>query len=199
MKITPDHWIEDVKRDVITGGGPMKTRRCLVIHFTSGASAKSSIRSMRDKGLCAHLVIDRDGTIYQCRAFDRTAAHAGKSRWVDPNTGTRYGTANAYAIGIELANAGDDVALAKRWTKLPLVTLKHKNESKAKQWEQYPEAQMATLFELAMVLVDRYKLDDLVGHDDIAPERKNDPGPCLPMAALRKVCGFSGMPKVHWP
>lgn len=75
-----------VNRDIIPGGTSMPVRRALVLHFTGGATGKSSIKAMRERGVSAHLVIDRDGTVTQCRAFDRTAGHAGQSRWVDPKT-----------------------------------------------------------------------------------------------------------------
>jgi N-acetylmuramoyl-L-alanine amidase len=48
--------------------------------------------------------------------------------------------------------------------------------------------------ELAKALVERYNLDDVIGHEDIAKFRKNDPGPAFPMDALRLSCGFSGLP-----
>jgi N-acetylmuramoyl-L-alanine amidase len=50
---------------------------------------------------------------------------------------------------------------------------------------------------VAKVLVACYQLDDITGHDCIAPERKDDPGPAFPMAELRAACGFTGLPAVH--
>lgn len=199
MKVTANHWLEGASKKIISGGAEMRTRRCLVIHFTNGASALSSISYMRGKGLSVHLVIDRDGTIYQCRPFNRTAAHAGVSRWVDPNTGQRYSGANNFAIGIELANMGEDIDDNPGLTKLPILSLKHRNESRVLRWEDYPKAQLASCLECAKALVERYNLDDITGHDCIAPERKIDPGPAFPMKTFREACGFSGLPKVHWP
>lgn len=187
MKITSDHWLEGVKRDLIPGGSAMPVRRFLVIHFTSGASAQSSInfwKTTAAKGASAHIVIDRNGTVYQCRPFNVTAGHAGVSQWQG------FKGLNACSIGIELANAGDDVALAARYSKFEPVTAKHKNGSKPQKWEVYPPEQLAACEEVAKALVARYKLDDVIGHEDIAPDRKNDPGPAFPMAALRVACGF---------
>src|SRR3954464_2982687 len=104
MKITDNHLLDEAKPAFLTGGNELPIRRLLVIHFTSGLSAQSSIdfwKSAEAKGACAHIIIDRDGAIFQCRAFNRTAGHAGVSRWVDPTNGmTRVGC-NAFSIGIE--------------------------------------------------------------------------------------------------
>ncbi|MEQ1862013.1 MAG: N-acetylmuramoyl-L-alanine amidase [Chthoniobacteraceae bacterium] len=202
MKINPEHWLEGIRRDVIPGGSAMPRRRVLVIHFTSGATAKSSIafwRTPAAKGASAHIVIDRDGTIYQCRPFNRTCGHAGVSRWRDPNDGGKlYVGVNGIGIGIELANAGNDPALASRWTRLPLVSAGHRNSpGEIERWEAYPAEQLAACTRVALALVTRYKLDDITGHDCIAPSRKNDPGPAFPMSELRTACGFTGLPAVH--
>jgi N-acetyl-anhydromuramyl-L-alanine amidase AmpD len=105
MSIT-NYWLDQADRDEIKGGSAMNTRRCLVIHFTAGATGASSIESMRDSGVSAHLVIERDGKIWQCRPFNLTAGHAGESTWVDPVTGKTYEGLNSCSIGIEVANAG---------------------------------------------------------------------------------------------
>ncbi len=191
MTITADHFLATAERIPVPGGSKMDVRRFLVLHFTSGASAKSSIdfwRSTAAQGACAHIVIDRNGTVYQCRPFNKTCGHAGKSQWAG------FDGLNSCSIGIELANAGDNAPLAKRWTKLPLVTAKHKNGGKETEWEAYPEEQLRACEEVAKALVERYKLDDVVGHEDIAPTRKNDPGPAFPMQRLREACGFEGLP-----
>ena len=202
MQIGND-WLEGVRRRDIAGGLPMTIRRCLVIHFTAGATGASSIdfwKTPAAKGACAHLVIERDGTVIQCRPFNRTCGHAGVSRWQDPRTGTRYGGANAYSIGIELANAGAD-ASALSWARKQIgfasLGAAHSNGGPVQEWEAYPAAQLTACTAVAKVLVARYQLDDITGHDCIAPERKNDPGPAFPMANLRAACGFSGLPAVH--
>lgn len=200
MTIRDDHWIEGVQHDRIPGGAVMPVRRCVVIHFTAGATARSSVnfwKSKSAKGASAHVVIDRDGTIIQCRPFNRTAGHAGVSRWRDPKTGTLYDGLNDCSIGIELANAGDDAKLARRWSKLPLVAAAHRNGGPVKDWEDYPRAQLVAVTKLVQALVKRYRLDDITGHDCIAPERKADPGPAFPMEKLRQACNFSGLPIVY--
>lgn len=202
MTINSKHWLEGAIRAVIPGGSPMPIRRCAVVHFTAGATALSSIgwwQKPAAKGTSAHIVIDRDGKIFQCRPFNKTAGHAGVSRWRDPKTGVLYKNLNRCSIGIELANAGDNVELARRWSALPLVKAKHRNESVVKLWEAYPPAQISACARLLQALTEHYNLDDVTGHDCIAPERKVDPGPAFLMKETREYCGFKGIPIVHYP
>lgn len=163
------------------------------MHFTSGASAMSSIEWWRNpeaKGACAHIIIDRDGTVYQTRPLNRTCGHAGVSSWCDV-----HGTLNPCSIGIELANAGNEVALARRQSSLPLVKAAHKHSPKnVELWEMYPPAQIAAAKLVAAALHARYHFEDIIGHDDAAPDRKNDPGPAFDMLDFRQSLGFSGLP-----
>jgi N-acetylmuramoyl-L-alanine amidase len=196
MRIDESHLLDMGKRDLLPGGAVMAVRRFLVIHYTAGATAQSSVNYWKQlaNGICAHFVIDRDGGIIQCRPCNRTAGHAGASNWKDPKTGITYHGLNSCSIGIELANAGDNATLAAKWMKAPTVTLPHKNGGAPRQWEAYPEAQLAACTRLSQTLVKRYRLDDVVGHDDISPRRKSDPGPAFPMQDLREACGFQGLP-----
>jgi N-acetylmuramoyl-L-alanine amidase len=200
MTIT-NHWLNGAVKDEIKGGAAMAVRRCLVIHHTAGASAKSSVASMRSQGLSAHLVVDRDGTIYQCRPFNVQCAHAGKSKWVDPNTGKTYTNINSCSIGIEIANAGDDPAVIKWAVKnagAETGRAKHRNGGPEKEWEHYTDEQIKAVTDASWAIVQAYNLDDLTGHDCVSPDRKSDPGPLWPMLALREACGFTGLPVVHW-
>lgn len=203
MTIDSGHWLEGVRRDVLPGGSAMQIRRCVVIHFTAGATGRSSVefwKTPEAKGACAHIVIERDGTVIQCRQFNRTCGHAGVSRWRDPKTGVRYDNLNSCSIGIELANAGNDAGAltwAARQPGFESITARHHNGGAPQTWEKFPEEQVSACIEVTKALVERYNLDDITGHDCIAPERKDDPGPAFPMARLRIECGFRGMPAVH--
>ena len=191
----------------LKGGRAMTVRRCLVIHFTAGASALSSIQFWRGQAqrkidLGAHLTIDRNGTVFQSRRFDRTISHAGRSRWRDPKTGVLHKNCNGFAIGIELANAGSNGKVIE-WAQkndaafAGVQSARHGNGGPVVRWERYPEAQITALIAVSRALVQAYKLDDITGHDCIAPERKDDPGPVFPMLAVREACGFQGLPVVH--
>lgn len=180
-------WLNVAKKDLIAGGSPTNDPKFLVLHFTAGASAKSSIESMRSQGLAVQLVLDRDGTLYQCRSFETTAGHAGKSKWKG------FSDLNNKSIGIEIANGGD--SFPTKFSKLPPVVAKHKNGGPVREWEAYTPEQIEVLLWVCPLLVKAYGLIDVVGHDDIAPDRKSDPGPAFPMQKIRESCGFQGLPK----
>lgn len=163
----------------------MRVRRFLIMHFTSGATAMSSINFWKTpdaRGASAHFVIDRDGTLYQCRPCNVTCGHAGKSRW------GKFENLNSCTIGIEFANAGDSTNLIRKWSKLTPLRARHKNGGPLCDWERYTPEQLVVGLALAKTLVKRYNLDDILGHDDIAPDRKVDPGPAFPMGDFRKFC-----------
>lgn len=203
MKITADHWIEGARRRLIHGGKPMPVRRALVIHFTAGATGRSSIEYWQKpeaKGACAHVVIERDGTVIQCRPFNYTCGHAGVSQWRDPKTGLLYEGLNACSIGIELANAGNDpaaLAWARKQPGFASIRARHRNGGPQAEWECYPDYQISALTEVAESLVKHYRLDDITGHDCIAPARKDDPGPAFDMRRFREALGFTGLPVVQ--
>lgn len=203
LKVGPEHWIEGVE---LAGGAAMGNRVYAVCHFTGGWNAGSSIdywRTPAAKGALAHFVIDRDGHIIQCRPTNKTAGHAGESRWKDRVNGKVWTGLNACSIGIEFCNTGDlgrttlpataDTSLLKlAGTKIPLIAAKHKNGGKTVLWEIYPNAQIEAGIALLKALKERYNLDGVLGHDDIAPDRKNDPGPAFPW--MRIVAAFPGWP-----
>lgn len=182
MNITTDHWLNTAVRDVIPGGAAMSLRRILVIHATCGASGKSSIEYWREQanGILAHVVIERDGTIRQCRPFNRTCSHVR-----DVCEWQGHKRLNFQSIGIELANAENDPG-AYRWAKKQPG---FKDEDRD-GFEDYSQAQLDSVFELAKVIVTRYNLDDVVSHASLDPSRRDDPGPAFPMEILRNACGF---------
>lgn len=178
-----------------TGGPFPQPPAIAVIHFTAGGSAASSANwfaSKQNKNSSAHVVIDRDGTIIQCVPFDQVAWHAGKSTW------RNLSGLNRYSIGIELANWGALQGGPGNWhnasgQKIENVFVgTHRNGNpdgshKPIGWEAYPPAQ----FEAAVALVKAlkaaaYPITEIVGHDDIAPVRKSDPGPAFNMARFRE-------------
>lgn len=205
FKITDDHWIEGAVRVPLPAPHSLPIRRYVVEHFTGGATARSSIEAMRDRGVSAHVVVERDGAIFQCVPFNRKAAHAGVSRWRDPKTRTLYSSGaqlggNDVAIGIEIANAGNDpgaLAWARKQPGFASIRARHPNGGAIVEWEAFAPVQLAAVQAITLALVNRYNLDDVTGHDCIAPERKDDPGPAFPMLQIREACGFHGLPEVN--
>lgn len=193
-----------VRQRIIPGGSVFGTRirprRFLVYHFTAGWTADNSVdfwESPAADGANAHAIIDRDGTVIQCRPLNKTAGHAGDSKWADPKTGTVYRGLNNCSIGIELANIGDlDRSVYPRTMgplagkAIPRIQARHKNGGPTTKWEVYPDVQIAAAIALGDAICKACNLDDVVGHDDIAPDRKNDPGPAFPMAEVRAALGF---------
>lgn len=148
----------------------------LIQHYTAAANAAGTISWFKNKDAqaSAHLLIDRDGKVTQFGAFNEILWHAGKSSWKS------YTSMNSHSIGIELVNMGrSNVA------KDGYVKLKHKNEATAIYWQTYPEAQIKECKEISDCLVNHYKLLDVLGHEDIAPGRKSDPGPAFPWDKIK--------------
>ncbi|MFN8545995.1 MAG: N-acetylmuramoyl-L-alanine amidase [Candidatus Binatia bacterium] len=163
----------------------------LIMHFTAGSDAASSIESLTDPAAkaSAHVVVGRDGAVTQLVPFDRVAWHAGASQW-QGRTGL-----NAYSIGIELDNAGRLTRVGDHWESwfkrrypdTEVIEARHRNDppgDTASGWHDYTEAQIASAVALGRLLVTTYGLRDVLGHDDIAPRRKSDPGPAFPMASF---------------
>lgn len=163
--------------------------RYLVMHYTAGSSAEGTIEHFADKDskVSAHLVIGRDGAITQMVPFNRIAWHAGRSRWHD------LVGLNRYAIGIELDNAGVLEGGPGEWrawfgTIYPdseVVIARHMQETVERGWHRFTEAQIAAALAAGRAVVEFYGLLDVLGHDQIAPGRKLDPGPAFPMESFR--------------
>jgi N-acetylmuramoyl-L-alanine amidase len=61
----------------------------------------------------------------------------------------------------------------------------HKNEKQEAAWHTYTQQQIDALTTICKALQKAYDIKDVLGHDDIAPKRKTDPGPAFPMQKLR--------------
>ena len=163
----------------------------LVFHYTAGRSAQSSVNWLTnpDANASAHLVVGRDGNVTQLAPFTTKTWHAGRSHW-DGLTGL-----NQHSIGIEMDNAGPLTMIGSRlqswfgktYPQSQAFQGKHRLENDLRWWHTYTEAQLITAVELAKLLVKRYNLKEIVGHDDIAPDRKRDPGPAFPLIHIQAM------------
>ena len=171
----------------------------VVIHYTATDTASSAIdwfmntKDNPDK-IAAHIVLDFDGTITQLIPFNHRANHAGTSTWDGVDN------FNFHAVGIEIVNAGFVEKLSngtfRRSTgknsfktypatdSKRIVKADHKHKfwtgNDNHFWFTYPDAQLQALYKLCKALFDTYHLINAVGHDDISPARKPDPGPAFP-------------------
>ena len=123
----------------------------VVIHYTGMRSANEAIDRLCDphKSVSAHYVVHEDGSILQLVEEDLRAWHAGDAFW----RGNK--DINARSIGIEMVNPGHEFGL-----------------------EPFSDKQMAALEILVLDILKRYPVPgrNIVGHSDVAPRRKEDPG-----------------------
>lgn len=164
----------------------------IIIHYTAAPSASSAINWLTNKkaGASAHLVIARDGKITQLADFNIITWHAGKSKWKD-----REGL-NNYSIGIEIDNCGLLKKLdsktyqygdtGPKFNKDEVLIAVHRNGKRAEPWHKYTEIQIERVKEICRLLIEEYNIKYILGHEEIAPGRKTDPGPAFPLDELRE-------------
>ena len=143
----------------------------VVVHYTS-TGVERSLQLLTQGSVSSHYLIDATpATVYQLVDEDRRAWHAGDSQW----RGRTW--LNASSIGIELVNEG------------------YRDGTGGRQWQPYSEAQISALIALLKDIVQRHHLpvDSIIGHSDIAPQRKVDPGPLFPWRRLADA----GL--IRWP
>lgn len=161
----------------------------LIMHYTAsgpGALNDATHFAKRKKsGASAHLIVGRDGELFQSVSMLNIAHHAGRSVWRG-RTGC-----NKFSIGIEVDNWGpldrgaDGIYRAWPGTVVPEELVfegRHKNGGDKECWELYNEQQLTLLAEVTETILEVYpSIRDIAGHDDIAPNRKQDPGPAFPL------------------
>jgi N-acetylmuramoyl-L-alanine amidase len=138
----------DSRGEVI--GGPPRID-VLVLHYTGMQSAEAALDLLCDPAarVSAHYVVEEDGAIWRLVPEERRAWHAGVSYWQGETT------LNTVSIGVEIVNPGHE------WG-----------------YRAFPESQMRAVETLCREIVSRWRIPAhrIVGHSDIAPTRKSDPG-----------------------
>ena len=134
--------------DARSKGGPIDI---LVLHYTGMETAEAALARLCDPEakVSAHYVIDEDGTIIRLVDEANRAWHAGVSFW------RGYTGINGRSVGIELVNPGHEFG-----------------------YRPFPGPQMTALIDLTSDIVGRHDIParNVVGHSDVAPMRKTDPG-----------------------
>lgn len=162
----------------------------IVIHYTAGRSHQSSVTTLSTPAskASAHLVVGRDEKITQLVPFNIAAWHAGQSSYEG-----RVGF-NQYSIGIEIDNpglltkAGDKYLswFGKDYPESDVIKAVHRNESTARYWHRYTEWQIEACQQICELLIEKYNIKTILGHEEISPKRKIDPGPAFPLDKFRE-------------
>ncbi|KAF1069441.1 MAG: N-acetylmuramoyl-L-alanine amidase AmiD [Pseudomonas citronellolis] len=134
----------------------------VIVHYTSANFARSMELLTHGEVSAHYLINSNPPTIYQLVDENRRAWHAGQSEW----QGRTW--LNSTSIGIELVNPG------------------YYDTPTGKVWAPYPQAQIDALIVLLKDIVKRQGItpEHILGHSDIAPQRKVDPGPMFPWKRL---------------
>lgn len=134
----------------------------IVLHYTGMEDAASAIARLRDPEakVSAHYVVDEDGSVLRLVPEEKRAWHAGKSHWREIDD------VNSASIGIEIVNPGHEFG-----------------------YRPFPEEQIGAVLRLVAEIKDRHGITrgNIVGHSDIAPARKRDPGELFPWYQFARV------------
>ncbi|WP_298291538.1 N-acetylmuramoyl-L-alanine amidase [uncultured Litoreibacter sp.] len=177
------------KSGTLKGNAP----KYVIIHYTAGGSAKGAVNVFNNPAhkASAHIVLGHDGAITQMARFNEKCWHAGKSRW--------HGISglNSHSVGIEIANWGWLKGGAGNWRSWTgtrvndsrVIEARHRNDGVRRGWEIYDEAQIDACVEMVRAIAEAYGLgpQHILGHDDISPGRKQDPGPAWDMDRFRSL------------
>jgi N-acetylmuramoyl-L-alanine amidase len=153
--------------DIIPAPSPNFNERAgppdiLLLHYTGMESGEAAIARLRDPEakVSSHYVVEEDGRIFTLVAEERRAWHAGVSFW----KGER--DINGRSIGIEIVNPGHEFG-----------------------YRPFPDAQIAAVIALADDIRSRWMIadGDIIGHSDVAPNRKIDPGELFPWKTLAQA------------
>ena len=133
--------------------------KLVIIHYTGMQSEIESLNRLKDinSKVSCHYFINRKGDILRLVDDNKVAWHAGKSKW------KKFNNLNNCSIGIELANCGHDFG-----------------------YQAFPKKQIKSLIMLGTFLKSKYKIktENFLGHSDISPIRKKDPGEKFPWKKL---------------
>ncbi|MFP4519039.1 MAG: N-acetylmuramoyl-L-alanine amidase [Oceanicaulis sp.] len=134
----------------------------LVLHYTGMDDAEAAIERLcdPDAGVSSHYVVDEEGAVTRLVAEDKRAWHAGAGAW------RGQADVNSASVGIEIVNGGHCYGLPA-----------------------FPDAQVEAVITLSQAILARHeiKASGVIGHSDLAPERKLDPGERFPWRVLARA------------
>ena len=193
----PDACIKKGQR--IKGTYPKKYPEGAIVHYTAGRreyknrkpyeTGEQAMDNSIAKHSYAYFTIGMDGTIWQSIPLDKWGYHAGKAYHPILNSSS----VSKHCVGIEICNAGP-LEEGKSWFKKEypsdqirtLAPYEYPNCKAGGQFLKYTAAQEQALTDLLLWLhwnnPDVFKLENVYGHDEVAPTRKTDPGGSLSMS-----------------
>jgi len=134
----------------------------IVLHYTGMPTGREALDRLRDPAakVSAHYLVEEDGRVFSLVAEERRAWHAGVSFWKGREN------LNGVSVGIEIVNPGHE------WG-----------------YRAFPPAQIKAVIALIDEIRSRWTIEDnlIVGHSDIAPDRKEDPGELFPWKQLAQA------------
>jgi N-acetylmuramoyl-L-alanine amidase len=134
----------------------------IVLHYTGMRGGEAALERLRDAAaeVSAHYVVEEDGRIFRLVPEERRAWHAGASFWRGETD------CNSASVGIEIVNPGHEFG-----------------------YRPFPEQQVASVIALVADIRTRWTIPDanIVGHADVAPDRKEDPGEFFPWKRLAEA------------
>ncbi|MFN3513708.1 MAG: N-acetylmuramoyl-L-alanine amidase [Phenylobacterium sp.] len=134
----------------------------VVLHYTGMATGVEALDRLRDPQakVSSHYLVEEDGRVFRLVPEERRAWHAGLSFWKGETD------INGRSIGIEIVNPGHEFG-----------------------YRPFPDAQIAAVIELLGEIRGRWDIEDgrIVGHSDVAPARKDDPGELFPWKRLAQA------------
>lgn len=157
-----------------------------IVHFTAGRYGTNAMGSGIASGY-AYLLLDEKGQVYQANPLNRWGYHAGASTWKGLGSGV-----SEYLVGIEITAAGGVTKIGdnnyETWFKTHLTDndvryVKAKDNVQEGYYHKYTKEQEDSLIKLLLWLKqnnpDVFNFDYVLGHDEVAPNRKSDPGGAL--------------------
>ncbi|MEO6582332.1 MAG: N-acetylmuramoyl-L-alanine amidase [Sphingomicrobium sp.] len=134
----------------------------IVLHYTGMPDAAGALDRLTspEAKVSAHYLVDEDGAVFRLVDESHRAWHAGKSRW------RGISDINSASVGIEIVNPGHEFG-----------------------YRPFPDEQIAALIPLVSAIKERHAIGrgNIVGHSDVAPARKEDPGELFPWEALARL------------
>lgn len=134
----------------------------IVLHYTGMPTGEAALERLRDPAakVSSHYLVEEDGRVFRLVPEERRAWHAGVSSWKGDHD------INGRSIGVEIVNPGHEFG-----------------------YRAFPEAQIAAVIALLDDIRSRWTVEDgfIVGHSDVAPDRKDDPGELFPWKRLAEA------------